>query len=191
MRRRCRALLLIPFLLGFGPCGEESSGLRLVWQDEFDGPAGQLPDLAKWQFDLGTDWGNAQLEYDTDRPENVSLDGNGNLYAFQYYSYELVPVPSFSISSSSQLAGATISSAGERFRRWKLDLGITPSTSPIVGADGFIADHNRYAENGGDPFFLSVLGILDSGIITDIVNGDRSIFEGVGNRVQSADRSFI
>ena len=51
----------------------------LVWQDEFDGPAGQLPDPARWRFDIGTDWGNAQLEYDTDRPENVCLDGEGNL----------------------------------------------------------------------------------------------------------------
>lgn len=53
--------------------------LQLVWQDEFDGPAGQLPDSTKWSFDIGTDWGNAQLEYDTNRPENVSLDGTGSL----------------------------------------------------------------------------------------------------------------
>lgn len=52
---------------------------KLVWQDEFDGPNGQLPDASKWTFDIGTNWGNNQLEYDTDRAENVSLDGNGNL----------------------------------------------------------------------------------------------------------------
>jgi beta-glucanase (GH16 family) len=51
----------------------------LVWQDEFSGPAGQRPDSTRWAFDIGTDWGNAQLEYDTARPENVSLDGQGNL----------------------------------------------------------------------------------------------------------------
>jgi len=51
----------------------------LIWEDEFEGPAGQLPDPTKWRFDIGTGWGNNQLEYDTDRPENVSLDGNGNL----------------------------------------------------------------------------------------------------------------
>jgi beta-glucanase (GH16 family) len=50
-----------------------------VWSDEFDGPAGQSPDSTRWTFDIGTDWGNAQLEYDTDRPENVSLDGQGRL----------------------------------------------------------------------------------------------------------------
>jgi beta-glucanase (GH16 family) len=51
----------------------------LVWADEFDGPAGASPDSARWRFDIGTDWGNAQLEYDTARPENVSLDGAGRL----------------------------------------------------------------------------------------------------------------
>ena len=52
---------------------------QLVWADEFDGSAGQPPDPSRWAFDIGTDWGNRQLEFDTDRPENVSLDGNGNL----------------------------------------------------------------------------------------------------------------
>lgn len=57
----------------------EETQWRLVWEDNFDGPAGQLPDSTMWGFDVGTDWGNAQLEYDTDRPENASLDGAGNL----------------------------------------------------------------------------------------------------------------
>jgi beta-glucanase (GH16 family) len=52
---------------------------KLAWQDEFDGPAGNLPDLTRWTFDVGTDWGNNQLEYDTARSENVSLDGQGHL----------------------------------------------------------------------------------------------------------------
>ncbi len=52
---------------------------ELVWQDEFDGPANESPDASKWTYDVGTNWGNVQLEYDTDRPENVSLDGQGNL----------------------------------------------------------------------------------------------------------------
>jgi len=60
---------------------------RLVWQDEFNGNAGESPDSAKWDYDIGDGtlyglppgWGNGQLEYDTDRPENVSMDGIGNL----------------------------------------------------------------------------------------------------------------
>jgi len=33
------------------------------------GSASLSPDSTKWAYDIGTDWGNAQLEYDTDRPE--------------------------------------------------------------------------------------------------------------------------
>jgi len=51
----------------------------LVWQDEFDGPADQPPDPAKWGHDVGTGWGNQQLEYDTADPANSSLDGLGRL----------------------------------------------------------------------------------------------------------------
>ncbi|MBZ0234265.1 MAG: glycoside hydrolase family 16 protein [Deltaproteobacteria bacterium] len=53
---------------------------RLVWQDEFDGPEHQRPDPTKWRHDVGGGgWGNEQLEFDTDRPENASLDGQGRL----------------------------------------------------------------------------------------------------------------
>jgi beta-glucanase (GH16 family) len=67
----------ILFLAGFGRCG--SSEWKLVWSDEFDGGAGQPPDPAVWTPEVGTGWGNAQLEYDTDRVENASTDGQGNL----------------------------------------------------------------------------------------------------------------
>ncbi len=64
----------------WGACaGRPAPDLVLVWQDEFEGPRGQRPDSTRWAFDIGTDWGNRQLEWDTDRPENASLDGEGNL----------------------------------------------------------------------------------------------------------------
>jgi beta-glucanase (GH16 family) len=71
-------LLLLAALSG---CSEDEPPQEygLLWQDEFEGPAGEFPDPQKWRFDLGTGWGNAQLEYDTDRPANVSLDGEGHL----------------------------------------------------------------------------------------------------------------
>ncbi|MBL0277568.1 MAG: glycoside hydrolase family 16 protein [Anaeromyxobacter sp.] len=79
-RRTTTTTLLLALLAlgstGFGRCG---SGWKVTWQDEFDGPAGQAPDPASWSADIGTDWGNAQLEFDTDRPENVALDGAGHL----------------------------------------------------------------------------------------------------------------
>lgn len=86
---RLAALLLAPALLaGTAACKSPAALVtsappappgQLVWADEFNGPAGSLPASANWGFDVGTDWGNAQLEYDTARPANVSLDGQGNL----------------------------------------------------------------------------------------------------------------
>jgi len=79
-----RLLLVAALLLALAGWGGRCSDndpveISVVWEDDFEGPAGQLPDPAKWRFDIGTDWGNAQLEYDTNRPENVSLDGEGHL----------------------------------------------------------------------------------------------------------------
>jgi len=66
------------FLAGFGRC--EPAQWTLVWQDEFDGAAGQPPDPASWTFDLGTGvggWGNGESQYY--RAENATLDGAGHL----------------------------------------------------------------------------------------------------------------
>lgn len=55
---------------------------QLTWSDDFNGNAGQLPDAAKWTYDIGTGqggWGNQELQSYTDSPDNVSLDGQGNL----------------------------------------------------------------------------------------------------------------
>ncbi|MDZ4257644.1 MAG: glycoside hydrolase family 16 protein [Gemmatimonadales bacterium] len=75
-----RRLLLFACLVSLG-CGAGPSDpqWRLVWADEFEGPIDQRPDASNWGFDIGTDWGNAQLEFDTDRASNASLDGDGHL----------------------------------------------------------------------------------------------------------------
>ena len=56
------------------------AGRRITFQDNFDGPAGQPPDNTLWTIQTGgTGWGNQELEYYTDRPSNISLDGQGHL----------------------------------------------------------------------------------------------------------------
>lgn len=58
------------------------SNLNLVFEDNFDGEAGESINTGIWNFDIGTGqngWGNQELQYYTDRPENVSLDGEGNM----------------------------------------------------------------------------------------------------------------
>ena len=59
---------------------------KLLWVDDFDGPAGAQPDPAFWTHELGDGteqgipgWGNGELQrYTADRP-NSALDGRGNL----------------------------------------------------------------------------------------------------------------
>jgi Peptidase family C25/Concanavalin A-like lectin/glucanases superfamily/PQQ-like domain len=59
-----------------------------------------------------------------------AADVTGKLYAFSYSLFR------FCWRDSCYGSGA---SAPARSRRWKLDLGSPPLTSPVVGADGFVA----------------------------------------------------
>ncbi|MCK1821517.1 family 16 glycosylhydrolase [Streptomyces sp. XM83C] len=58
----------------------DAATTAVTWSDEFDGPAGSLPSAAKWTLETGGGgFGNHELEYYTNRPDNVSLDGAGHL----------------------------------------------------------------------------------------------------------------
>lgn len=60
----------------------EQRNWELTWSDEFDGPAGTQPNPANWRYDIGTGqngWGNNELQSYTNSPQNVAMDGNGNL----------------------------------------------------------------------------------------------------------------
>jgi beta-glucanase (GH16 family) len=57
-----------------------------VWTDEFDGPAGARVDTTKWRYETADGctegicgWGNGEKEYYTDSPDNVALNGQGQL----------------------------------------------------------------------------------------------------------------
>jgi len=53
---------------------------KLIWSDDFNGPAGAPPDSAKWHAVSGAyGAGSHELEYYTARPSNVALDGAGHL----------------------------------------------------------------------------------------------------------------
>ncbi|HBY07184.1 MAG TPA: glycosyl hydrolase family 16 [Chloroflexi bacterium] len=50
-------------------------GWTLVWADEFDLPDGSTPDLNTWNYSKGgTGWGNNELQFYTDRPENAFIE---------------------------------------------------------------------------------------------------------------------
>jgi beta-glucanase (GH16 family) len=53
---------------------------RLIWSENFNGPAGAGPNPARWSFDTGGGgWGNEELETYTSRPTNAELNGQGDL----------------------------------------------------------------------------------------------------------------
>ncbi len=80
--------LALSALLG---CGHTSTstvpgGWVQVWSDEFDGAAGARVDSAKWRHDTADGcaagncgWGTNEKEYYTALPENIALNGLGQL----------------------------------------------------------------------------------------------------------------
>jgi beta-glucanase (GH16 family) len=52
----------------------------LVWADEFNGPAGQRPDPARWTLETGGHgWGNNEMQYYTTSTSNAAMNGAGSL----------------------------------------------------------------------------------------------------------------
>jgi len=89
---KTNSYILFPFavVMGFGAvstgCGSSNSSVEppaswvLTMADEFEGAEGTPPNPEIWTYDIGGGgWGNGQLEFNTNRVENVSLDGKGNL----------------------------------------------------------------------------------------------------------------
>ena len=90
MSRKINTFCAFAFILAIGPletgCGSSDEIVSpparwvLTMSDDFDGAEGTPPDATMWTYDVGGDgWGNGQLEFNTDRVENVSLDGQGHL----------------------------------------------------------------------------------------------------------------
>lgn len=62
-----------------GPGPSVPVGYTQVFLDNFDGPQGSPPSARNWRYDVGTDWGNHQVEHDTNSTGNIYLDGHGDL----------------------------------------------------------------------------------------------------------------
>ena len=70
-------ILLISSSFIFFSCKEDDEKKiyqEVVWSDEFDGSS---IDATKWSFQLGGGgWGNSELQYYTDRPENAKVEND-------------------------------------------------------------------------------------------------------------------
>jgi beta-glucanase (GH16 family) len=73
------ALMAVPVTVS-GELGRQAdhvgSKWTLVWNDEFDGPDGSMPDPNKWSIVRdGSGSGNQELEYYTGQPSNLHIEG--------------------------------------------------------------------------------------------------------------------
>ncbi|GAA0517172.1 endo-1,3-beta-glucanase [Paractinoplanes deccanensis] len=58
----------------------DTAEAAVVWNEDFNGPAGSGVDTSKWNFDVGgSGWGNQELQYYTSGTSNVAMDGQGHL----------------------------------------------------------------------------------------------------------------
>src|SRR5882724_13203800 len=61
------------------PTSSAAAAWTLTWSDEFNSPEGSPVDASKWVTETGGNgWGNDELEYYTNRPQN-SYQHDGNL----------------------------------------------------------------------------------------------------------------
>lgn len=59
---------------------QDDGDWQRVWQDDFNGPAGSGVDASAWKYNTGQGvFGTGEIETMTDSPQNVHLDGHGNL----------------------------------------------------------------------------------------------------------------
>lgn len=82
MMRTALPLLVLGLAACTDPDGLDEERWALVWEDDFQGADGDSPNPDNWRFEIGNGengWGNSELQYYTDRPENVSVDGYGFL----------------------------------------------------------------------------------------------------------------
>ena len=83
MKRLLAITCLVGFALAFPVAAAEEGSednWKIRWSEDFIGPAGSLPDPRHWTVEAGNDgFGTGQLQAYTARPQNVSLDGQGDL----------------------------------------------------------------------------------------------------------------
>ena len=104
-----KALILSMFLLVVLGCENDDTQTvarltTLVWEDNFD--VDGAPDPNRWDYDLGDGteqglpgWGNEELQYYTDRPENATIQNGVLLITAREESFEGAPFTSARLST--------------------------------------------------------------------------------------------
>ncbi|MGE8343019.1 MAG: family 16 glycosylhydrolase [Flavobacterium sp.] len=115
---------------------------KLIWSDEFNTDG--APDSSKWGYDLGTGngWGNNELEYYTNRSENVKIEGGllkitaikENYQGSQYTSTRMLTKGKFSFKYGRAEIRAKLPAGGGTWPAfWLLGDNIDTAGWPLCG----------------------------------------------------------
>ncbi|HTX90109.1 MAG TPA: glycoside hydrolase family 16 protein [Anaerolineales bacterium] len=95
-------MLTLVALMVLTACGTaapklDRPGWTLVWHDEFDG---KTIDPANWTYDIGGNgWGNVEMEYYTNRPENARIENGMLIIEARSEQYQGLPYTSARLKS--------------------------------------------------------------------------------------------
>jgi beta-glucanase (GH16 family) len=165
-RRSRRAILALAILAGglaIPAAARADPAWTMVWDDEFTGAAGALPDSTRWAYDLGGGgWGNGELETYTDSTSNVYQTGSGGLVIQAldnggYTSARIKTQALFDqaygmVEASIELPAGTTEGSGLWPAFWMLGSNINSVSWPACGEIDMmenIGQYNTNTQNGG------------------------------------------
>lgn len=97
-----RILIFISLFLFTGFSSAQDSDYQLVWSDEFEG---ENVDTQKWNFEIGGNgWGNQELQYYTNRPENIFIRDQKLVIKALYEEYGTRNFTSARISTQNKMS---------------------------------------------------------------------------------------
>ncbi|WP_208007481.1 glycoside hydrolase family 16 protein [Labedella endophytica] len=135
----------------------------ILWADEFDGPAGQRPDDAVWVAEIGNrddeGWGNDELQYYTDAPENASLDGDGHLVIAALPAADGEDLPCFTVPSCPYTSARLTTAGTVALRTGRVEVRARiPNGTGLLPAIWMLGDNGEIWPAQGEIDIAEVVG---------------------------------
>jgi beta-glucanase (GH16 family) len=139
---------------------------KLIWSDEFSGPAGTSPG-SQWQFDTGGDgWGNEELETYTSRAVNAELNGQGQL---------AIAARAEKYTGTDGIARAYTSARLQTFNTFKFQYGLVEARIQVPVGQGLVAQFWMLGQEAYEQENWPACGEIDTmevlGSEPNVVNG--------------------
>jgi beta-glucanase (GH16 family) len=140
---------------------------RLIWSDNFNGPAGSPPNPTHWSFDTGGEgWGNEELETYTSRRVNAELDGHGHL---------VITARAEKHTGSDGITRAYTSARLQTLHEFQFQYGLVQARIKVPAGRGLVAQFWMLGDNAYHPGGWPGSGEIDTmevlGSRPDLVKG--------------------